>query len=391
MVQNFLIILQAGILGLLGMLFLILCVNLLTFYRLRGTGRPTISLPTLSILVPARNEEHCIAACVRSLIEQSYEPLEVLVLDDNSCDTTATIVQRLIDELPLAQKGRLRLLHGEALSPGWMGKSFACHQLAQQAQGNYLLFTDADTVYAPETAKAVIDCMHAFGARLLTAQPEHVVESLGERLVVPLLNFTILTLLPVALIPRRPEASLAIGNGQVLCFHRSAYEAVGGHEAVKGRVLEDVLLARAVKAAGYRMIFIDALELVRCRMYRSFTDVWVGFSKNLFAFYNYSLPFALVALILNLLLFVMPPLILLVSLVIPIQFLILVSATTAYTLAILMRICLTLRFTHSQRGLMLLLCLLHPVAIGLECLILLNSMRWYYGGTGIVWKGRRYL
>jgi chlorobactene glucosyltransferase len=389
--ENFLVILLVAILGILGILFLILCINLLTFYRLRGAGRLTNSPPSLSILVPARNEEHCIEGCVRSLIEQFYEPLEVLVLDDNSSDATAAIVQRLIDELPAAQRRRLRLLHGKTLPTGWIGKNFACHQLAQHAHGDYLLFTDADTIHAPQTARAVIDCMHASGVKLLTAQPEHVVERLGERLVVPLLNFTILTLLPVALISRRPEPSLATGNGQLLCFHRSAYEAIGGHEAVKGRVLEDVLLARAVKAAGYRMIFVDALELVRCRMYRSFADVWAGFSKNLFAFYNYSLPFALIALMLNFLLFVMPPLILLVSLVIPIQFPLLMEAASASILAVLMRICLTLRFTRSQRGLMLLLCLLHPVSILLECLILLNSMRWYYGKTGIVWKGRRYL
>jgi chlorobactene glucosyltransferase len=388
--ENVLVILLAGIVGLLGVLFLVLCMNLLTFYRLRRTDRPGDNFPTLSILVPARNEEHCIDTCVRSLIEQFYEPLEVLVLDDNSSDATATIVQRLIDELPTAQKERLRLLHGKTLPPGWVGKNFACQQLAQHAHGDYLLFTDADTIHAPETARAVIDCMCASHVKLLTAQPEHVVESLGERLVVPLLNFTILTLLPVALISRRPEPSLATGNGQLLCFHRSAYEAIGGHEAVKGRVLEDVLLARAVKAAGYRMIFVDALELVRCRMYRSFADVWTGFSKNLFAFYSYSLPFALIALMLNLLLFVMPPLILLVSLLIPVQFPLLMEATSASILAVLMRICLTLRFTRSQRVLMLLLCLLHPVSILLECLILLNSMRWYYGRTGIVWKGRQY-
>jgi chlorobactene glucosyltransferase len=389
--ENFLVILLVAILGILGVLFLILCINLLTFYRLLRASRPTDSLPSLSILVPARNEEHCIEACVRSLIEQFYEPLEVLVLDDNSSDTTAAIVQYLIDELPAAQRRRLRLLHGDTLPLGWIGKNFACHQLVQHAHGDYLLFTDADTVHSPETARAVIDCMLVSGVKLLTAQPEHVVESLGERLVVPLLNFTIFTLLPVALISRRPEPSLATGNGQLLCFHRSTYEAIGGHEAVKGRVLEDVLLARAVKAAGYPMIFVDALELVRCRMYRSFADVWAGFSKNLFAFYNYSLPFALIALMLNLLLFVMPPLILLVSLVIPVQFPLLMEATSAYILAVLMRICLTLCFTRSQRGLMLLLCLLHPVSILLECLILLNSMHWHYGRTGIVWKGRRYL
>ncbi len=391
MLENILVILLVGILALLGIVFLVLCVNLLTFYRLRRTDQPIDSPPTLSILVPTRNEEQCIETCARSLIAQSYEPLEVLVLDDNSSDATAAIVQRLIDELPAAQQGRVRLLQGETLPPGWIGKNFACHQLAQHAQGDYLLFTDADTVHAPETARAVIDCMHVSDVKLLTAQPEHIVGSLGERLVVPLLNFTILTLLPVALISRRPEPSLATGNGQLLCFHRSAYEAIGGHQAVKGLVLEDVLLARAVKAAGYRMIFVDALELVRCRMYRSFADVWAGFSKNLFAFYNYSLAFALIALLLNLLLFVMPSSILLVSSVIGVRFPLLMEATSAYILPVLMRICLTLRFTRSHRRSMLLLCLLHPISILLECLILLNSMRWYYGRTGIVWKGRRYL
>jgi chlorobactene glucosyltransferase len=232
--------------------------------------------------------------------------------------------------------------------------------------------------------------MYTFGVKLLTAQPEHVVESIGERLVVPLLNFTILTLLPVSLIARRPEPGLATGNGQLLCFHRSAYEALGGHEAVKGRVLEDVLLARAVKAAGYRMIFVDALELIHCRMYRSFADVWAGFSKNLFAFYNYSLPFALIALSLNLLLFVMPPLLLLASLTIPFQPAVLFCAASAYLLAVLMRILLTLRFTRSQRGLMLALCLLHPISVVLECLILLNSIRWHHRKQGTVWKGRQY-
>src|SRR5947209_7465891 len=112
-------------------------MNLLTFYRLRGTNRPTDSLPSLSILVPARNEEHCIETCVHSLIEQSYEPLEVLVLDDKSSDATAAIVQRLIDELTPVQKGRLRLLRGKTLPTGWIGKNFACHQLTRHAHGDY--------------------------------------------------------------------------------------------------------------------------------------------------------------------------------------------------------------------------------------------------------------
>ncbi len=140
-------------------MLLILVVNLLTFPRLGngmdiGYSPPRNSTqitdtPFISILVPARNEEHCIEACVRSLVGQMYEQLEVIVLDDNSSDNTSMIVQHIIDGLPERQAGRLRLLHGAELPKGWIGKNFACHQLACEARGDYLLFTDADTVTSP--------------------------------------------------------------------------------------------------------------------------------------------------------------------------------------------------------------------------------------------------
>ena len=384
-------IITVVVLCILSILLTILIVNLFTFYRLRPhvETRTTVQ-PLISVLIPARDEEQSIERCVRSLVAQTYEQLEILVLDDHSSDTTAAIVQRIIDELPVQQQARLRILQGEELPAGWGGKNFACHQLAQQASGDYLFFTDADTVHDPKMVASVLDCMQSRKVSLLTAQPTYELASLGERLVVPLLTFTIMTLLPVALIPVRPEPSLATGNGQLLCFERSAYTHIGGHASVKNRILEDVLLARAIKAAGYPMIFVDAQDLVRCHMYHSFEEVWSGFSKNLFAFYNYALPFALVGLILNVLLFIVPTLLMLSALFVSLSFSTLLLATGAYALPVLMRMLLTLRFTHVQRGLMLLLCLLHPVSIALECLILLNSIRWHYRKEGTVWKGRQY-
>nr|MBA2680482.1 glycosyltransferase [Ktedonobacteraceae bacterium] len=289
------------------------------------------------------------------------------------------------------QRGRLRLLKGGELPSGWIGKNFACQQLAEQAQGEYLFFTDADTIHASKMLPSVLEYMQQEQAQLLTGQPEQVLGSPGERLIVPLLNFTILTLLPVALIGRRPEPSLATGNGQLLCFERTAYEGIGGHAAVKDRILEDVLLARKIKAMGYRMAFIDALELVQCRMYHSWREVWSGFSKNLFAFYNYSLPFATFALILNLLLFVLPALLLLSAPFLAIPQHIVLYALIAYALAVAMRILLTLRFIRDQKGLMVIYSFLHPVSIVLECLILVNSIRWRYRKGGTIWKGRQYI
>lgn len=227
----------------------------------------------VSILVPARNEADQIEVCVRSLIGQRYEKLEVLVLDDQSTDETPTIVQQIIDELPREQKSRLHLLHGETLPDGWIGKNFACYQLTQYAQGDYLLFTDADSVHAPQTVSTVIQALHDLGVQFLTAHPHYILRGIGECFAIPLLYFKVFTLLPLVLVRHRPEPMLAVANGPLLCFQRSVYEAIDGHKAVKTSILEDNSLARKVKAAGYRMAYVDGQDLVSCYMYDSFTEL----------------------------------------------------------------------------------------------------------------------
>src|SRR5437660_209079 len=165
------IVLSYMISGLLLLLFAHLLLNLLSVRRLRTGVRGNASDdPFVSLLVPARNEEASIEICLHSLVKQRYERLEVLVLDDRSSDATALIVQKIIDELPPEQKGRLRLFYGEALPPGWVGKNFACHQLSRHARGDYLLFTDADSVHAPEMVRAVVDRMRSLNVDLLTGQ-----------------------------------------------------------------------------------------------------------------------------------------------------------------------------------------------------------------------------
>ncbi|GER88454.1 glycosyl hydrolase [Dictyobacter vulcani] len=372
--------------------FFILLVNLTTFVRLlsKDTTTNADQAPLVSVLIPARNEAANIEMCIRSLLKQQYSRLEIIVLDDQSSDQTASIVKRLISELPAQTTPTLRLISGQTLPQGWIGKNYACQQLAQQAQGTYILFTDADTFHQPGMVRSIIQQMEKWQVQLLSAQPEQIQKSLGEQLIVPLLNFTILTLLPIPLIRLRPEPSLATGNGQLLCFEREAYQAIGGHSTVKGKILEDVLLARTIKAAGYRIAYADAFELTQCRMYHSFEEVWSGFSKNLFAFYNYSLTFALAAILLNLLLFVAPLFLLLGCIAEGSSPMTILVALTATLLPILMRICLALRFTRRQKSLALILSFLHPISIILECLILLNSIRWHYRKSGTTWKGRYY-
>lgn len=387
----FLTALSSIVLGVLLLLFLHLLINLLCFRRLRTITKANMpDDPLVSVLIPARNEEAHIEKCVRSLLGQCYEKLEVLVLDDQSNDATATIVQRFINDLPLVQRERLRLFSGQPLPPGWVGKNFACHQLFQHARGDYLFFTDADTVHAPETVRAVVDWMRRLKVDLLTAQAAYEVKDIGERLIMPLLCFRVFILLPLTLIERCSEPILAAGNGPLLCFSQRAYKAAGGHRAIKTSILEDVLLARAVKAAGYRIAFMDAVSLITCHMYASFVKTWVGFSKTFFAFYNYSLVGALAIILLDLGLFVFPPLLLLIAFFASLPQILIFFSLVSYGIAVLMRLLLALRFTRSQKYRALMLCFFHPVAIVLGCLILLNSIYWYYRKLGTLWKGRYY-
>ncbi|QBD77406.1 glycosyltransferase [Ktedonosporobacter rubrisoli] len=389
--MNFLVDASYIISGMLILLFMHLIINLLCFCRLSVSSWEKASPASLvSVLVPARNEQEHIEMCVRSLIGQHYEQLEVLVLDDQSTDATAAIVKRLIDELPATQKKRLRLLRGKPLPAGWVGKNFACFQLSQYAQGAYLFFTDADTVHAPETVRTVLEYMDRARVDLLTAQPGYELKGIGEHLLMPLLCFRVFTLLPLTLISRVPKPVLAVGNGPLLCFRRQAYKAAGGHKAIKEHILEDVTLARSVKAAGYRMAFVDAHKLLYCHMYTSFANMWTGFSKTFFAFYSYSLPAALAILFFDVTLFIVPPLLVLLSLFISLPRAVILLSLGNYCLAVLMRLCLACRFGRSQRVLTLLLCLLHPATVILGCLILLNSIRWHFRKLGTEWKGRYY-
>lgn len=392
----YLTIISGILFGTLCLLFINLLLNLLVFDRLKSSSkedrqRNFSDSPLVSVLVPARNEADHIEECVRSLLRQRYEKLEALVLDDQSTDETPTIVQQIIDELSPAQTGRLRLLHGETLPDGWIGKSFACYQLTQVAQGEYLLFTDADSVYTPHMVSTVIQGMHDLGVQFLTALPSYNLHGIAERLAIPLLYFKVFTLLPLALVRRNPKPILAVANGPLLCFQRSVYEAIGGHKAVRTSIMEDNSLARAVKAAGYRMAYVDGQDLVSCYMYDSFAELWGGFSRTFFSFYNYSLLAAAAMIILNLALFVAPPLLALTSIFVPLAPPVTLFSLGSYILAVAMRISLTLACARSQRVPLLLLSLLHPISMILECLFLLNSIRWHYRKEGALWKGRYYM
>jgi len=218
----------------LSVLLLIALSNLLVLRRLHRYGRPA-QFPRLSVLVPARNEEANIGPCVRSLLAQDYPDFELLVLDDESGDQTAQVLASLA-----TSDNRLRVLSGQPLPAGWLGKQWACHQLAQAASGELLLFTDADTRYHPQALSNAVAALLAERTDMLSAVLREEVVSWGERLVVPILVWSIFSFLPLGLAYRLRLPAFTAANGQFLLFRRRAYEQIGGHAAVRQHTTEDL-------------------------------------------------------------------------------------------------------------------------------------------------------
>jgi len=234
--------------------------------------------PLISVLVPARDEERNIEACLQSLQKQDYPHFEILVLDDNSSDNTANIVERMV-----ATDKRIQLLRGETLPEGWAGKPFACYQLAEKARGSWLLFVDADTTHVPHMLRSVLDLALKFGASLLSGFPRQLATSLPQKVAIPVLYFVILSWLPLWWLQRskKPKPSLAIG--QFLLFPREEYWKIGGHEVVKSRILEDVWLGVEINRHGGRHVAVNLSPLVSCNMYRNVGAMWEGFIKWIYS------------------------------------------------------------------------------------------------------------
>jgi chlorobactene glucosyltransferase len=260
-----------------------------------------LTLPNVSVLIPARNEAQAIGATVHSLLAQSVANLELLVLDDGSTDGTA--------ESALAASAgdpRCRVLPGRPLPVGWLGKNWACHQLSQAARHEILLFCDADVQWQPGALAAVMGQLEQSGGHLLTIWPTQITVTWGERLVVPLMALAVLAYLPIPFMHQTPWPLAAAAVGQCLVFRRAAYHACGGHQAVRNQVLEDVLLARRIKAAGLRLRMADGAGLLCCRMYRGWCEVRMGYGKNILAGHGQSLVLLLLSTFWHWTLFVAP-------------------------------------------------------------------------------------
>jgi glycosyltransferase involved in cell wall biosynthesis len=233
------------------------------------------SLPQVSVLIPARNEERSIAACLESVLASRGVELEVIVLDDHSDDRTAEVVREMA-----RKDSRLRLEVAPPLPDGWCGKQYACYTLSKLARFPVLTFLDADVRLEPDALARMAAFLDASGAELVSGFPRQETGTFSEKLVIPLINWLLLCYLPIGLMRRFRLPGFGAGCGQWFMTRREVYEVVGGHAAVKASLHDGVTLPRAYRRAGFRTDICDATELATCRMYRSGRELWMGLAKN---------------------------------------------------------------------------------------------------------------
>lgn len=237
--------------------------------------------PLVSIIVPARNEAHRIARCTRSILASGYPNFELIVVNDRSSDETFAVASSIA-----AGDRRMRVVQGGELPEGWFGKPYACWQGARVARGTILLFTDADTWHGSELLGRAVGMMQTRQADIVSLLQRQEMTTFWERVVQPHL-FAMIGLPVVLLSTGTPERinehqELAMANGQFIMVTRASYEAIGGHESVKGEVVEDLMIARRYVEAGLRRWLANAMDDMSTRMYWTLGEIIEGWSKNLF-------------------------------------------------------------------------------------------------------------
>ncbi len=227
--------------------------------------------PKVSVIVPARNEEACLRSCLESLVAQTGVPFEIIVVDDHSTDRTREIATSF---------PAVRVVEAAPLPTGWTGKNNAVATGARDASGEWLLFTDADTVHLPGSLARSLHEAQTNGTALLSYSPEQIVTGFLERAIMPVIFAELAAKYRPSEVSD-PNSPAAAANGQYILVTREAYDAVGGHAAVRDSLLEDVELARLVKRSGRKILFRFGGDAVRTHMYRSFAQLREGWTKNL--------------------------------------------------------------------------------------------------------------
>ncbi|MFQ6084450.1 MAG: glycosyltransferase [Candidatus Aminicenantia bacterium] len=369
--------LQVIILIVLIILFLNLLNNLKILKKPDRLGKKEKNLPLISVLIPARNEERNIKKCLLSLLKQDYPRLEIIVLDDDSRDRTSEIVK----QLAVTHK-KLKLVKGKELPENWTGKNWACHQLSQIAKGEWLVFTDADTRHKSTSISSAYQTAIRNNSPFFSYIPGLITKKISEALLLPIIHFAFFVFLPLGLISRSSDPRLSLAVGPFIIIQKDFYLKIGGHEKIKNEIVDDLALAKRVKANQGKIVLADGGEEVKVRFYRGFREIWKGFSKNAYGAFGDSPQVVIPFLALNYFLFIYPYL----SFFQAVKTSNLASIPALQVIIIsLMRILLAIRFKTSM-----FLGLFHPVAVFIWSLITLNSLRLWLVKKGVEWKERFY-
>jgi chlorobactene glucosyltransferase len=341
-------------------------LNLATVRQLRPR-RPR-RFARVSVIVPARDEERAIERTVQALLAQTYPDLEIVVVNDRSVDRTGEI---------LARYPELVVVDNEEPPPGWLGKPWALHQGSLRATGELLLFVDADVIYAPDLVTRAVAHMEERDVVLLSLFPNFEQRGFWEHVILPNLAVFAFTFLPLWLANRTRIVHLAVGGGPGNLVRRDAYEAAGGHEALRAAVVDDVGLARLMRREGHRTETVRAEKDVNVRMYHGLREIVDGFTKNSFAVFDYNYFLAFAAFVLAVPFHLSP-----------FAFALLGNRIAWITVAL---IALTRLILFRALGYRLDNALLaHPLMIGAWCFILLRSVWWTGIRRRVHWRGREY-
>jgi hypothetical protein len=342
----------------------------------------------VSAIIPARNEEANIERAVRSVAAQEGVR-EIIAVDDQSSDRTGIILEGLAPEIP-----QLRRIRIESLPEGWMGKANALATGARNALGEWLLFTDADTEHRPGSLVALLTRAESNKIDLLSLSPGQRVPTWWEKAVIPLVYVGLAREFQFEEVSD-PNSAVAAANGQYILIRRTAYDRIGGHESVRAEVLDDVALARNVKASGGRILFLPGAEWAETRMYGTFRAMWEGWTKNLYTLFGGTMKNTMRVILKAMVLDWLPG----VTLPIFVFFLGLAVLKREIPASLLsaVAICLLLvsyeqtKYRQAVRGLGFSSGVAKYVYLGapLFSLLLLNSARAHYQGR-VRWKGRDY-
>jgi len=380
----FLLYYQYFVLFVLGLMLVNLIINFFVYKNVENyslTSQILKNPPLISVLIPARNEAENISRCLKSLLNQEYTNLEIIVLNDNSKDETSKIVKGFVKK-----DSRVRLVEGAPLEDGWTGKNFASHQLSKYAKGDYFIFTDADTFHFPKSISSAFAALINTKIDALSVYPRQLMVTFWERMSVPIINIALQCFIPFILIKKSKSPLFSTALGQFMMFKREAYEKSGGYESIKGHLVDDIQMSKRVKKSGYKFMVFDGKNIIFCRMYKNLKGVVIGLTKSIYPAFNgnilalfsftgllsASLLFPFILLPLGAFLFDWPAVMTMIMIV-------------QVIIVLIIKTMLAIRYKQKMLDI-----LLAPVSMAvIDALIFVSFFQAKYG-EGLSWKGRVY-